>query len=100
MDKEQVIEKLGEVFEEVCKQFIEPNGYVGNVTLTEIRELGQTLINARTSIQYEVMKASEYIDDKIETAIGKNFDAKKIAQEFQRLQSECQGKRGMGKWKR
>lgn len=53
MEKEQVIEKLEEVFEVACKQFIGSDGYTDNFTLTEIKELGQTIITARTNIGQE-----------------------------------------------
>ena len=61
MDKEQVIEKLEEVFTVACKQFIESEGYTDNYSLTEIKELGETIIAARTNIGQEVEKAKGFI---------------------------------------
>lgn len=61
MEKEQVIEKLEEVFEVACEQFIKSEGYSDTIRLIEIKELGQTIINARTNVGQEVARAKDFI---------------------------------------
>lgn len=72
MDKEQVINKLEEVFDVACKRFVESDGCVDDFGLSEIKELGQVIIHARTNIASEVEKAKSYIHSSIHNYLAKH----------------------------
>lgn len=65
MEKEQVIEKLEEVFAKACERY----KVHGDTSLSEIRELGETIIRNKQSIRSDVQKAERYIDERIEKHI-------------------------------
>lgn len=68
MEKEQVIKKLEEVFVTACDWYVKGNGE----SITEIRELGETIIKARTNIGQEVDKAKGYIHSVTHNYLVKN----------------------------
>lgn len=65
MEKEQVIEKLEEVFVKACDRY----KVHGGTSLSEIRELGETIIRNKQSMRSDVQKAERYIDERIEKHI-------------------------------
>lgn len=85
MDKEQVVDKLEKVFEEACIRYI--NRSDETVTLREIKELGETIISSKESIQRDFDNASKYIDAKIKLKVAEQCDINKIAKELYNLQN-------------
>lgn len=94
MDKEQVIEKLEEVFTSSCDKFLSSkSSQIDANALQEINHLGQALINAKRNVVKDVEKAEAFIKMKVDQLNG--LDVKLIAKELYRLQSEG-GTRGKG----
>ncbi|KAA0965838.1 hypothetical protein FQ087_06110 [Sporosarcina sp. ANT_H38] len=84
MDKEQVIEKLEEVFEMVCSQYIAYKGKNANISLSDIRELGHLIISSKSNIHHDMEKATKHVDIKIKDAVEKLFNEKMIAERIER----------------
>lgn len=65
MEKEQVIEELEKVFTAAC------NNYNKNRmgSLTEIRELGQCIINAKRDTKRDLEHAARHIDSRVDARI-------------------------------
>lgn len=66
MEKEQVIEKLEKVFGVACDQFINARGNVSDMRLTEIRELGDTIIRVKNNVRYEVERSKKLIESTVD----------------------------------
>lgn len=82
MEKEQVIEKLEEVFEHACQQYIKTE----DVRLSEIRELGETIIRLKQNVMHEVKQAEQFIKQKIEmNAALHEKDIARIAEGLKRF---------------
>lgn len=82
MEKEQVIEKLEEVFTKACEGYTKR----GTGSLTEIRELGETIIRAKQNVAHEVKQAEKFIEQKIEMSGSlSQKDITRIAQELKKF---------------
>ena len=72
MENVKVIEKLEKVFEVACNQFIEMK-YTSDCSLTELKELGATIINARKNIEHEVQQAKTHVHNTKHSYIAKHI---------------------------
>lgn len=87
MEKEQVVKKLGDVFEAVAQRIIDNEGNVDANTLAEVKNLGETIIRTKQNITTEVHKAERFIERKVNIALQREADA--IVDELQkRLSNE------------
>lgn len=81
MAKEQIIEKLEEVFDKACKDYNEKR--MGS--LKEIRELAETIIHAKRDVAHEVKQAEKFIEHKIQTNVSlSEKDIARIAEELKK----------------
>ena len=74
MEKEKVIEKLEEVFEIACERYRKSR----EISLTEVRELGELLISSKTNIHRNMEKASKHLDARVKVAVEKQLHNQRI----------------------
>lgn len=84
MEKEQVIEKLEEVFEVACSRYVALKGTSSSNTLSDIREMGDLLLSAKTNERREMEKMSGYITREVKKAISIQIDGITIAEKIVR----------------
>lgn len=82
MEKEQVITELEKVFTLACARYEKHRGE----SLTEIRELGETIIRAKQNVAHEIKQAEKFIEQKIEMSGSlSQKDITRIAQELKKF---------------